>query len=480
MDETIFWIEITKTSVEYKASVCKHFHLNKTCPLTLYKQSNYVQYNTSDVLITSDDGSQLELSSNEFLPSREGIMICAIRAELGRMPFKWVRYFEQIEYILSIILQSVSITAEIVVIVVYLMLFELRNTPGKIVLALTIILLVNDVLVICATYLVTHRMVCKVLAICLHLFGLILYLWTAVLAFDLMQIVLQPFQRQSGNENRLRRYTIFVWLTGISILLVPILLEYLTDFPVDYGSIVQYNVHFCWIRSVNARLIFYIAPSYATLFFSIVVMFIVLLKIRKNNTQQSRISQIRGHSNNRRTTIMAIKLVSAFGVVEIIELAQLSASTEWEMLFQRIIYLLHGITRDVRGLMIFVVYICKQNILKQVLDIANEAGQRMFRIFQHSTTSTMVEGRSKRGNGTRHRKATEEISIEEIAGKTVQIRKIPLDIVEEDVTNVHKNSDEVGSSIIRRLNKSDMNGGEKNKITSVIEYGRENCGFSTL
>ena len=59
---------------------------------------------------------------------------------------------------------------------------------------------------------------------------------------------------------------------------------------------------------------------------------------------------------------MAIKLICAFGVVEIIGLVQITGSNESELLSRYIINLLHSICRNIRGFLIFIVYIMKQAV----------------------------------------------------------------------------------------------------------------------
>ena len=101
-------------------------------------------------------------------------------------------------------------------------------------------------------------------------------------------------------------YNFIVWPTGSLTVIIAVLLDHFGIFMVGYGKV---GPQICWIRSIAARVVFYMVPCYTLLLFNMLIIVLMLCKLRGDNLDNAT------RSSQRNLTFMALKLILVFGVL---------------------------------------------------------------------------------------------------------------------------------------------------------------------
>ena len=127
----------------------------------------------------------------------------------------------------------------------------------------------------------------------------------------------------------------------------------------------------CFIYNFYPKLYFYIIP-FAITFFSTLACFIFTIffiwkhedKIRKDSGR-----------NNRGVTCVALKLIAALSIIEVVGLIQISKSnfSESQLIFNTVFALIYAILRSFRGVILCFIYGRSRENLKKMKSIVKKS-----------------------------------------------------------------------------------------------------------
>ena len=345
--DVIYWINVTYGHIIHFAARCKRFHLEKNCSMIIPNISSVTMTNIS--LTAQIKKEQKTFLPEQYFPLTEGFRICLE----NEMKYAWLKEYYFFENLLSHIFLSVSLSLELLFLMVYLIWKKIRNAPEKNLVAFCIALFVCDItgLILPLTRNNVHGVTCKIVALSLHFFSLALCTWPCIVAYEVWLIL-----RSRNVNNRLNylhfRYSLVAWGIPFIVTSVSLAVELVSN-----GSLIRYgDQDYCWIFPFPARLVVYIVPLILmTCGNSLLISIIVIKTRREKRTQHSllaRNDKIKFHK-------MIMKLFLLFGTAELIGLVQIPNPTqENQVIVNVILGLLHNFLRSSRGIFLFLAFGC--------------------------------------------------------------------------------------------------------------------------
>ena len=154
---------------------------------------------------------------------------------------------------------SLSIVCFVLVLVTFTIFKELRTLPGIYLMNLCLAHLLAN-LVYLATGYVDAEVACKIIAVLLHCFFLVSFMWMSIIAFETWHVFSKiRVQHKSPNKRErcctLLRRIALGWLGPFIFILVCVALDQSNAVVFQYGS-----VKGCWINSTYANLLFFVLP----------------------------------------------------------------------------------------------------------------------------------------------------------------------------------------------------------------------------
>ena len=205
---------------------------------------------------------------------------------------------------------SLSILCFVLVLVTYTMFKELRTLPGIYIMNLCLAHLLADGFYF-ATGHVEAEVACKIIAVLLHYFFLVSFMWMSIIAFDTWH-VFSKIRVQHKNRNKRERCSTLLrrialgWLGPFIFILVCVALDQSNAVVFQYGG-----VKGCWINNTYANLFFFVLPVALSLSVNSVFFALTVRAIRQINNQTRRVAhQTR---QNHQTTAVFLKIFILMG-----------------------------------------------------------------------------------------------------------------------------------------------------------------------
>eukprot|EP00111_Clytia_hemisphaerica_P002263 TCONS_00006339-protein len=372
-------------SMKEKIDKCHFYYLDSSCFRQELKYKDFSVENSSKVLtITTEDDTVVSYSPDKYAPNpiTNGFEICIPNGtESSKSKYPWQETINDASYIISLIGTIASIVSHSIFIILFYLVRPLRNTGGLYVLVLVIFLLASDLIFIISINLTLNTGACKCFGILLYETLLLVCCWTIVVAFDMTLKFTSSFDKGSSDDPQktLRKRILIVLLlcTGLTLLVVTLNETDVLDFAFEQN---------CWIGNSVLRIGFYFVPIVISYTLCIVDLAILIYSIYK--AKQSSKNAL-GDSKSRDISLlyMAIKLIIILGITEILGLIQIKDSDldESEAVFNSVFGIFYDITRSLRGVLIFVVYMLNEKTLKL---IKNELKKRRKREIPYRVTYT--------------------------------------------------------------------------------------------
>ena len=356
--DATFWINVNHGRVSPAAANCTHFYLSTNCNMGALNTSIATVKSISAIFHFNNVEKIHE--TQQYVSLMEGFGICH-KNEKRDIKYEWLERYYYFENFMSIILLSISIVLELLLLVVYLTMKKTKNIPDKILIAFCVALLICDTIAVTLTLIKqsVNKALCKIVALLLHFFSLVLCAWPCIIAYEFWKI-LRSTNTMKRQSFLYLRYSIIAW--GVPLIVTSVCLS--IDF-IKNGSLVQYgNQDYCWISPFHARLAVYIIPFLLVSFGSFLLVLIVTLQTkhekRKTHSMLSKNDQINFHK-------MAIKLFLLFGTAELIGLVQIPNAKQKgqsELIFNIIFGLPYNFLRSSRGIFMFTLFAGKKILEK--------------------------------------------------------------------------------------------------------------------
>ncbi|XP_032665203.1 G-protein coupled receptor Mth2-like [Odontomachus brunneus] len=194
------------------------------------------------------------------------------------------------------------------------------------------------------------------------------FFWLNVMCFDIWWRFgqVRPFQGSMTREDRRRFiiYSIYAWGCASILIIICAIMDFVPSVPENFIK-PQLGKIGCWLTEESDGIYFY-GPISVTIVCNICMFISTTLKFKRNNRNIESIMQStesrRHDDNNKQTFILYVKLFILMGITWSMEIISwiFKSAPEYTWDFSDLINSLYG-------LMIFIIFVCKDNIKKLLL-----------------------------------------------------------------------------------------------------------------
>ena len=313
-------------------TVCKQPHLNCSGVLVWLNESDYVILSNGS-LYRNISGEFFQPGS--FLFMNDSIWVCAQFSSNYEAPStdEVGRGSKAKDDIVLIVLTyvglSLSILSLVLILATYSLFKELRTLPGVNLMNLTLAHLLVHLLYL-ATGHVEAKVACQIIAILLHYFFLVSFMWMSIIAFETW-MVFSKTRIQHRNPSRrkkcfkLLRRVMIGWLPAFVFVVLCVALDQSDAVAFHYGGIKG-----CWINNSTAKLYFFVLPVALSITFNTVLFVLTVRAIRKTNNQARKATL---DTANRKTAAVFLRIFILMGFTWIFGFLQVLVSKYFEYPF---------------------------------------------------------------------------------------------------------------------------------------------------
>ncbi|KAK3729992.1 hypothetical protein QZH41_000949 [Actinostola sp. cb2023] len=265
---------------------------------------------------------------------------------------------DEVLSILTLVCMVISIIALVFVLVTYSLFTELRTPPGINLMNLSISILLAQLLWILGSGQTDTPIACTVIAVLLHYFFLVSFVWTSIIAFDTWRAFTGKGRRSLADSKRNRlvhclRYMAVGWLSVMVYVAICIAIDQSEITLIGYGS-----RDACWIADNNAKLYFFAIPVGLIIVFNIVFYSMTVKAIRDTRSQTSLVND---QSDKKRDFDVYVRIGSLMGFTWIFGFA---ASFGW--LFLSYVFV---VLNSLHGVYIAVAFALNERAIKLYVDL---------------------------------------------------------------------------------------------------------------
>lgn len=359
-------IQITENKTTQHIVRCKKFMQHNLCTSFNYSISD-VTFASDDSLVHIDkDGRKNLYPVGHYVPfdnNHYGVCVDAMQTEHDVL--SWISGIRSVLGYVSFSGHALSCFCHVLV----LATFCLFEPPRHGLLCLCVSLFLSDLIFLViatldAASVHVSRAMCRLIAASIHFVLLSVQACSVASAIDLFvtlgnRLTLRP------QSMSFRKTSLCVLLFPLTILLLSLVLGNYNVTDIRYG-----DGDVCWFTGFNGRLFFYIIPGVLT--FSLSVGLITYTICSLSNVYNTNKKVLKGSgAKNVSISLVALKLVVTYGVSEGIGFIQIPITgqhnmlTENERLFNFVFEFLYTIVRSYRGVLLFVIYVCKRSMIQK-------------------------------------------------------------------------------------------------------------------
>ena len=224
---------------------------------------------------------------------------------------------------------SLSILSFLLVLVTYSLFKELRTLPGINLMNLSLAHLLVDFLYLATGY-IRVNIACVTIAIFLHYFFLVSFMWMSIIAFETWQVFSKIRIQQRNPNSRKRCFKLFRrnamgWLPAFVFIVICVALDQSNTVTFRYGGIKG-----CWINNSTANLYFFVLPVALFISFNAIFFVLTVRAIRQTKNQTRWATR---EAQYRKTAAVFLKLFIVMGFTWIFGFLKVLVSKYFEYPF---------------------------------------------------------------------------------------------------------------------------------------------------
>jgi hypothetical protein len=232
---------------------CSWLDTNRTnCPLVMLKAEEYTHYKNGTLYLHEVN---MYINESRFEINNGTIVVCSDILDTKEDLIK-------ASGMVTVISLSISICSLFLLFMVYLVLPNLRNVPGKILMSLTFALFWAQILFLVGIERTEIPELCMAFAMLIHYFFLAAFAWMTMMATD-MALTFRPMNLHSGGGSKKNRFlyvSLYAWSFPAVIVVPGIVMDqfevFISPFNPGYGQ----GGSVCWFSNRMALIIFFLVP----------------------------------------------------------------------------------------------------------------------------------------------------------------------------------------------------------------------------
>lgn len=363
--------KITRTRLR-----CEIFHLHSNCfrKKLLYRNFSLFSHSSKDwIKITTQNNTTKTYRATEYEPTEDtGLQIC-INMPMNtsgqqqiQAKYVWQSAIDEASYVISMVGTILSIFAHTTFVFCFTRYSALRNKGGMYILVLVIFLMISDILSIPTLSKDFHQNatadVCKWFGIMLYWSLITVCGWSVVVAVDIGKRFAMTFLSVGDDDPMKTLYKRIAYNLSFTctVAVTVIVLNETGTLDFDFKT----N---CWIGQYKALLAFYFVPMLLVYFLCLVMLITVLWSLNQAHKRNKKVLKDTKHKDNALLSI-GMKLIVILGITECLGLIQIRKMNlnESEAALNATFGLIYNLTRSLRGVLIFAVYLMNERTLKLI------------------------------------------------------------------------------------------------------------------
>ncbi|KAK3730004.1 hypothetical protein QZH41_000957 [Actinostola sp. cb2023] len=287
--------------------VCRHHHTsNCSGQWVLMNEGEFTVLQNRSIFVNA---SQRVYDWSEYVWQNRSLYVCENFSAVYHVDAP-VSKDEEVLSILTLVCMVISIIALVFVLVTYSLFTELRTPPGINLMNLSISILLAQLLWILGSGQTDTPIACTVIAVLLHYFFLVSFVWTSIIAFDTWRAFTVKGRRSLADSKRKRlvhclRYMAVGWLSVMVYVAICVAIDQSDAVTIGYQSSKA-----CWMANPWGILFSFAVPVALILMFNI-VMYVLAMKAIHLTTAQARVAT--DHKDRRQTFGIYVRIASAMG-----------------------------------------------------------------------------------------------------------------------------------------------------------------------
>ncbi|CAL1276228.1 unnamed protein product [Larinioides sclopetarius] len=247
-----------------------------------------------------------------------------------------------------------SILCSTILILVYVIIGEHKTLPGKNVICISMNLIVTYIL-LTIDLLMRNRIphsICFIMGVTVQVTFLATFFWTNVMSYDIMR-TMASVKPETIGTSKFWKYSAYAWLMTLICVLPAVVIDLTEAVPEEYRP--KFGVKKCWLSGQLSFLLYFNLPVGLTLasnciFFALTARTIVRVRSA---------TAILAANRHKKRFRLCMKLVLIMGLVWITEFVPWLTGIYY-------LYAIAGMLNCLHGVYLFLIFVCKRRILKQV------------------------------------------------------------------------------------------------------------------
>ncbi|CAL7944198.1 unnamed protein product [Xylocopa violacea] len=277
---------------------------------------------------------------------------------------------------------------------VYAIIPELRNLYGMTLMCYVGCLVLAYTFLVLAKLLYLPLAFCYTIAFIMYFSFLASFFWLNVMCFDIWW-TFGGFRSLQGSVKQRERkkfviYSIYAWGCASLLTTVCIAMQFFPDIP-EYFIKPEFGSQSCWFDTDKAKAIYFYGPMGVTVFCNICLFISTALKIvqhKKDTAHHLKGVNSRRHDDNKQWFNLYLKLFIVMGINWSMELISWLCNNT-----PSYIWYLTDLTNTLQGVIIFLIFVCKNKIKRLLLKKfhchgSNVLSRNSTRSTYHSTTAS--------------------------------------------------------------------------------------------
>ncbi|XP_076364441.1 uncharacterized protein LOC143253860 [Tachypleus tridentatus] len=256
--------------------------------------------------------------------------------------------FSPLQNIISVVTLCFSITCLTAHLMVFLIVSQLRNLPGKVLISLSTSLLLADCSFLAGNYSQGTGLLCQILGITTHFLYLAAFFWMNVMAVDTFQTFRTCRQKLHDQKHLFQKYALYSWFSPALVVILSVLVDnFVTDNPYQPA----YGQFWCWFSKKKALLVFFALPVGLIVSVNFLLFILTAKSLNKTMKQTKRVTKL----SDKVRFLLYVKLVLALGITW--TFGFIAAFSGISVLWYPFIVL-----KGLQGALIFIAFTCKKRI----------------------------------------------------------------------------------------------------------------------
>ncbi|XP_059156473.1 adhesion G-protein coupled receptor D1-like [Physella acuta] len=258
----------------------------------------------------------------------------------------------EVERAATLIACGISVSCLIVVLLVYGLVPDLRNVPGKIVMSMSSALLVAQMMFLFCTH--PQGLACEIYAAVHHAVWLASFSWLAAMSLHLACILHVQSQRWFNPSSSAIFYVFSSLCWGLPSLIAG------SCFTLDKTGTVQINYGIngvCWIGNFKSIIAVFIVPMFLLLSINAICAVFVIKAIRKSSNFRQKNSQ---HKREKTQLVLCVNLSLMMGLTWVFYFLAVAMNTSC-------MWVVFILTNGSQGLYVFLCYLARKSVLAKLI-----------------------------------------------------------------------------------------------------------------